>query len=148
MKKLLSPWFALVTLAVLLSVKVVDPSFIESVRMRYFDTLITSKPVTVSKQVHVVNIDDASLEKYGQFPFPRGQYANIINNLYDHGAGLVVFNVFLPDDDRFGQDNFTKPQIFTFKLVFSLVNKQTLPQKISRIVQNGPAFYGTQIFLK
>lgn len=105
MKRLLSPWFALVTLALLVSVRVADPSFIESIRLRYFDTLITSKPVVQSKQVHVVNIDDKAIERLGQFPFPRTQYANIIEDLYSRGAGLVVFNLFMPDSDRFGRDS-------------------------------------------
>lgn len=104
MKKLLSPWFALVTLFVLIAIRVSDPSFVESVRLRYFDTLITSKPQTISKQVHVVNIDDKAIERLGQFPFPRSQYANIIEDLYARGAGLVVFNMFMPDNDRFGKD--------------------------------------------
>ena len=104
MKRLLSPWFALLTLALLITIRVSDPTFVESVRLRYFDTLITSKTHTVSKQVHVVNIDDASLERLGQFPFPRSQYANIIEDLYGRGAGLVVFNLFMPDTDRFGKD--------------------------------------------
>lgn len=104
MKKLLSPWFALVTLFVLIAIRISDPSFVESVRLRYFDTLITSKPQTISKQVHVVNIDDKAIERLGQFPFPRTQYANIIEDLYARGAGLVVFNLFMPDSDRFRQD--------------------------------------------
>ena len=104
MKKLLSPWFALVTLFVLIAIRISDPSFVESVRLRYFDTLITSKPQTISKQVHVVNIDDKAIERLGQFPFPRSQYANIIEDLYARGAGLVVFNMFMPDNDRFGKD--------------------------------------------
>ena len=104
MKRLLSPWFALLTLAILIGVRASDPSFVQSVRLRYFDTLITSKPVTQSKQVHVVNIDDKTIERLGQFPFPRTQYANIIEDLYARGAGLVVFNMFMPDNDRFGKD--------------------------------------------
>jgi adenylate cyclase len=52
----------------------------------------------------VVNIDDATIERLGQFPFPRSQYANIIEDLYSRDAGLVVFNVFMPDTDRFGKD--------------------------------------------
>ena len=105
MKKiLLNPWLALLTLSLLVTIRVTDLTFVESVRLRYFDTLITSKPVTVSTDISVVNIDDKSLEKYGQFPFPRGEYANIIENLYSHGAGLVVANLYLPDRDRFGQD--------------------------------------------
>jgi len=103
-KRLLSPWFALLTLVILVGIRAADPSFVQSVRLRYFDTLITSKPQTVSKQVHVVNIDDASIERLGQFPFPRSQYANIIEDLYQRNAGLVVFNIFMPDADRFGRD--------------------------------------------
>lgn len=105
MKKLLSPWMALITLVLLLIVRITDSSFVESVRLRYFDQLITSKQSAVSQQVHVVNIDDAYIQQKGQFPFPRGQYAALIDDLYKRNAGLVVFNVFLPDRDRFDQDN-------------------------------------------
>jgi adenylate cyclase len=106
MKKiLLSPWTALLTLILIVSIRVADPSFVESVRLRYFDTLITSKGTTVSQQVQVVNIDDATIRQKGQFPFPRGQYATLIADLYRHGAGLVVFNMYMPDGDRFGQDS-------------------------------------------
>ena len=105
MKKiLLSPWMALVTLALIVGVRFVDPSFVESVRLRYFDQLVTGQPIK-DIPVHTVNIDEAALDKYGQFPFPRGLYADIIKDLYDRNAGLVVFNILMPEQDRFGQDN-------------------------------------------
>ena len=104
MKKiLLSPWTALVTLAIILAVRAIDPSFIESVRLRYFDELIV-KQETKQSQVHTVNIDEAALDKYGQWPFPRNIYADIIKELYQRDAGLVVFNVMMPEKDRFNQD--------------------------------------------
>lgn len=96
---------ALVTLVLLLTIRAADPSFVESVRLRYFDQLITSKGTTTSEQVHVVNIDDAYLRQKGQFPFPRGQYAELIADLYNANAGLVVFNIYMPEPDRFNQDN-------------------------------------------
>jgi adenylate cyclase len=105
MKKLLSPWMALVTLVLMVIIRLADPSFVESVRLRYFDQLITSKGTTVSEKVHVVNIDDEYIRQKGQFPFPRAQYSQLINDLYSHGAGLVVFNIYMPERDRFGQDN-------------------------------------------
>ena len=96
MKKiLLSPWMALVTLALVVGVRFVDPSFVESVRLRYFDQLVTGQPIK-DIPVHTVNIDEAALDKYGQFPFPRGLYADIIKDLYDRNAGLVVFNILMP----------------------------------------------------
>ena len=103
-KLLLSPWTALITLALITALRVADPSFVESVRLRYFDTLVTSRePESIG--VSVVNIDEQSIEKYGQFPFSRDIYAKIISDLYKRNAGLVVFNVLTPDKDRMGQDS-------------------------------------------
>jgi len=104
-KLLLSPWTALITLALLVCVRIVDPSFVESVRLRYFDTLLTSKQQVQSENIQIVNIDDETVKKYGQFPFPRDMYANIIEDIYSRGAGLVVWNIYMPDNDRFGQDS-------------------------------------------
>ena len=102
-KILLNPWTALVTLALVLSVRIADPSFVESVRLRYFDTLITSKTPTENNIV-TVDIDEAGLDKYGQWPLPRSEYAKIIKDLYDRHAGLVVLNVIMADSDRTGGD--------------------------------------------
>ena len=63
MKKiLLNPWTALVTLALVVGVRFADPSFIESVRLRYFDQLVTSQPAK-DVPVHTVNIDESALDK-------------------------------------------------------------------------------------
>jgi adenylate cyclase len=105
MKKILfSPWTAVITLLILLAIRIADPIFLESVRLRYFDQLITSKETTVSQQVHVVNIDDETIRQKGQFPFPRREYSKLISDVYARGAGLVVFNIYMPESDRFGQD--------------------------------------------
>ena len=105
MKKiLLSSWTALITLSLVLCVRLIDPSFVESVRLRYFDTIITSKPIT-ENNIYTVNIDEETLTKYGQWPFPRGEYAKIIESLYRRNAGLVVFNILMPDPDRNNEDN-------------------------------------------
>jgi len=102
-KILVSPWTALLTLALVVGVRVADPTFVESVRLRYFDTLITSKEVTVNNIV-TVNIDEATLDKYGQWPLPRAEYAKLVKELYQRNAGLVVLNVLMPETDRTGGD--------------------------------------------
>ena len=104
MKKIiLSPWLALITLSLVVLVRFIDPSFVESVRLRYFDQLITSQ-ASEEIPVSIVNIDEAALDKYGQYPFPRDIYASIIQDLYKRDAGLVVFNLLMPEADRFKQD--------------------------------------------
>jgi len=103
-KILVSPWTALITLALVTALRIADPTFVESVRLRYFDTLVTSKPAETIG-VSVVNIDEKALEKYGQFPFSRDIYARLIRDLYSRNAGLVVFNILTPDVDRMGRDS-------------------------------------------
>ena len=104
LKKIItSLWTALITLTLVIGLRMVDPAFVESVRLRYFDTLVTSKTAEVTG-VHVVNIDESALEKYGQYPFPRNTYGTIIADLYKRNAGLVVFNILTPDPDRMGRD--------------------------------------------
>ena len=102
-KILTSPWTALLTLALIISIRISDPVFVESVRLRYFDTLITAKAPTANN-IYTVNIDEATLDKYGQWPLPRAEYAKIIKDLYDRGAGLVVLNVIMAEPDRTGGD--------------------------------------------
>ena len=102
-KLLLSPWTALLTLALILSIRIADPTFVESVRLRYFDTLITAS-ATTPNNIYTVNIDEAALDKYGQWPLPRVNYAEIIEDLYRRNAGLVVLNVLMADRDRTGGD--------------------------------------------
>ena len=103
MKKLISPWWALLLLLIIIPIRVEDPAFVESLRLRYFDTLISSK-VETTNGIHLVNIDESALEDYGQFPFSRNVYATIVEDLYNRGAGLVVWNIMMPEADRLGQD--------------------------------------------
>ena len=104
-KILTSPWTALLTLALVVGIRVADPTFVESVRLRYFDTLVTQpREVPAPDTIVTVNIDEASLDKYGQWPLPRVNYAEIIEDLYHRNAGLVVLNVLMAERDRTGGD--------------------------------------------
>ena len=106
MKKIfVNPLWAFVTLFILLATFMSQPVFLEAVKLNYFDRLITSKEPT-ENNIYTVNIDEASLDKWGQWPFPRTVYAELIHNLYARGAGLVIFNVMMPEKDRFNGDAF------------------------------------------
>jgi adenylate cyclase len=121
--KWVSPWTAIITLILILTVRMADPAFVESVRLRYFDTLITGKTAT-QNNIYTVNIDEKSLEQYGQWPFPRDVYGRIIQDLYDRGAGLVVFNVLMPEPDRSGKDSILAETMKKHPVVLSNVPAQ------------------------
>ena len=119
-KILLSPWTALLTLALVVGIRIADPSFVESVRLRYFDTLITNKAAT-ENNIYTVNIDEKALEKYGQYPFSRDVYAALIENLYLRNAGVVVFNILMPEKDRSGKDSVLAETMNRFPVILSNV---------------------------
>ena len=126
----------MITLALIVGIRAADPSFVESVRLRYFDTLITGQPAA-QNNIHVVDIDDATLEKYGQWPLPRDQYARIIQDLYNRNAGLVVFNVLMPNPDRSGKDAVLAAALKQYPVV--------LPSVPSDRTQNQPRVPGSAV---
>jgi adenylate cyclase len=103
MKRLLSPWWALITLGILVYAFTNPNNFLQSIKLNYFDQLIVNQEPT-QNNIFVVEIDDAALDKYGQYPFPRQIYSDIIIDLYNKGAGLVVWNIMMPEVDRLGGD--------------------------------------------
>jgi adenylate cyclase len=135
-KLLLSPWTALLTLALVVGIRVADPTFVESVRLRYFDTLITSKAPT-QNNIYTVNIDEASLDKYGQWPLPRVNYAEIIEDLYHRNAGLVVLNVLMAERDRTGGDRDLGAALKNYPVV--------LPSQPSAKTKNTPRVPGSAV---
>ena len=116
MKRLLSPWWALFTLAALTYMFAVPSNFIQSIKLNYFDQLIVNQE-PVENNIYVAEIDEDTLEKYGQYPFPRNIYADIIKDIYDRGAGLVVWNIMMPEPDRFGGDIVLGETLYEYPVV-------------------------------
>ena len=146
-KILTSPWTALLTLAVVVGIRIADPTFVENVRLKYFDQLITSKAPT-ENNIYTVNIDEDTIAKYGQYPFPRDVYARIIEDLYRRNAGLVVFNVLLSEPDRFGKDHVLAETMNKFPVILpnspENKNKNTPRNPSTAVIKNEYANQITQ----
>ena len=124
MKKiLLSPVWSVLILVALTWLMFANPSFVESLRLRYFDTLIVNQE-PVNNNIYTVNIDEASLEAKGQWPWPRGDYAALIEDLYNRGAGLVVFMVFMPESDRAGEDEILAQTLQNYPVIVNMLGAE------------------------
>jgi adenylate cyclase len=102
-KVLFSPLWSMIVLGILAWIMYINPPFLESLKLRYFDSLIVNQE-PIENNIYTVNIDEPSLEAYGQWPWPRGDYGSLIEEIYARGAGLVVFNVLMSETDRQGED--------------------------------------------
>ena len=77
-KLLTSTWVALVTLLILVTLRVWDPTPIETLRLKGFDYLQSTEQTQQSKEIVLLDIGEASLDAYGQWPWPRDYFANIM----------------------------------------------------------------------
>ena len=94
-------WHVLVTLGLLLLVRISDPFMLESARLSWFDGLQRDQEPTKSEQIVLVDIDEPTLEKLGQYPIPRNILADYIDEAPE---ALIGLNVLLSEEDRFGGD--------------------------------------------
>jgi len=118
MKRLLSPWWALITLGILVYAFANPSNFIQSIKLNYFDQLIVNQE-PVENNIYVAEIDEAALELYGQYPFPRDIYADIIEDLYNKGAGLVVWNIMMPEVDRLDGDAYLADIMLDYPVILA-----------------------------
>jgi adenylate cyclase len=88
-------------LLALLFLRVTDPLPLEELRLRAFDIYQVVKPrVATMRPVVIVDIDEPSLRKLGQWPWPRTMVADLITRLTRLGAAAIAFDVVFPEPDR------------------------------------------------
>jgi adenylate cyclase len=117
-KVLLSPWLAVATILLLLSVKLMNPFLVDSMKLKYYDYLMLGEPIK-SEQIVVANIGEKAIEKYGQWPFPREVHAKIISDLYGANAGIVGTTILMPEPDRMGTDGSLADTLNKYPVVLS-----------------------------
>ena len=93
----------LLTLGVLVGLKIWSPYLVDNVKWSYFDVLHQQKESQLVDNILLVDIDEKSLDKYGQYPWPRNIYADIM--LDSHYTNTHVFTQVFNQPDRFGGDS-------------------------------------------
>ena len=81
-----------------------DLWFFEMVRLKALDQHQRTQQETIAPDVVTVEIDNASVREYGQWPWPRDKLAKDIESLYRKGASIVVLPILFADKDRLGGD--------------------------------------------
>jgi adenylate cyclase len=78
-----------------------DPLPLQTLRHTMFDQYQRWQPRAYRDVgVRIVDIDDASLRRLGQWPWPRSQVAELVERLQAAGAAAVAFDVLFAEPDR------------------------------------------------
>jgi len=70
--------------------------------------LKSQKTKETSKFVSIVDVDAASIQKLGQWPFSRDIIAQALINLTNAGVGIVGFDMVFSNPDRLSPDSMAK----------------------------------------
>jgi CHASE2 domain-containing sensor protein len=75
------------------------------VDLRVYDTLVRADRSDLDRSVHsaIVAIDESSLSRVGQWPWPRTVMAALVDHLHQLGATAIGLDVLLPEPERGGQ---------------------------------------------
>ncbi len=100
-------WIAIVLLAAFMFVRWWDPAPLELLRLKTFDLYqqIKPRPLLPNSPVVIIDLDDASQQEVGQWPWPRNIVAQMVQNLFRMGVGVVGFDIVFAEPDRMNGEN-------------------------------------------
>lgn len=91
----------LAVLVAMVALRLSGLSWIEGIQERAFDAFQNISPRPYSDVgVRVVDVDETSLARLGQWPWPRTQIAELIQRLTERGAAVVAFDGMFPEPDQ------------------------------------------------
>lgn len=101
MLRLISWLASILALFAAAAMQLLTPSLHIDLRNAVFDTYQVLKPREVANnRVKIIDINDESLARIGQWPWPRDVMAELVTKLTAQGAASVTFDVAFPESDR------------------------------------------------
>ena len=107
--------------------RVIEPRFLEQFKVLWFDQLNVRFPrqYDPNSGVRIVDIDDESLRRLGQWPWPRTKLAALVYQLRQAGAAVVTFDIVFAEADRTSPQTVVKdwPDIPEFAALREQISK-------------------------
>ncbi len=138
----------LAVLAALLGVRLSGLPWVEGLRLRAFDGFLTLQPRPYEDAgVRVVDIDEESLARHGQWPWPRTLVAKLSRRLLERGAVVVAFDAMFPEADRTSPDRVIESwpddgELRAIKARLALMTELNHDRRFARQLKGNPIVLG------
>jgi len=99
-QKNLNYFVFLILLTLLIFLKILNPAFIKSVSYLSFDLYQKIFAKEKESEVIIIDIDEQSLGKFGQFPWNRKVFAKILDQLNSSNPKAIGFDIFFTEKDK------------------------------------------------
>ena len=78
-----------------------QPLFLKQIDYKVYDLMLRSRPpAPASPDIVIIDIDEASLAEFGQWPWPRYLLAQLIDKLMNCGVASIGVDILLIEPDR------------------------------------------------
>jgi adenylate cyclase len=94
-------------LAAMIGLRIWDPLPLQHMRLLVFDIYQRLEPRIYDERmpVKIVDVDDDSLARVGQWPWPRSVIAKMVEHLAQAGAAAIAFDIVFAEPDRSSPEN-------------------------------------------
>ncbi|WP_457576520.1 CHASE2 domain-containing protein [Desulfomarina sp.] len=130
-----------------------SPEIIRSINLKTTDIILSNVPAkSALSEVIVVDIDEKSLKKYGQWPWPRYRMAFLLEKIAADGAGSIGIDILFPEKDRTSPVTWRKTleEDFGFSIDISGLPEKFLDNDVllAKVLTNGPFVAGYEFLFK
>ena len=128
----------LLILVLLIVLKTINPTFIKSISFLSFDMYQKVFPLKKKdSDVIIIDIDEKSLSKFGQFPWNRSIFAKIIENVDSTNPKAIGFDVFFSEKDKQSPEEIIKSyNILANDVINYLVNIKGHDERFRQQLEN------------
>lgn len=140
---------ALALLLLLVVVRILDPPMTFSLRESLFDLYQRiegeAEPVT-DPQVVAVAIDEPSLSRYGQWPWPRSVIADLISAVAAGGPQVIGLNILLAEPDRLAPKRIVEHlKDLTEETRREILSRQSADETLAAAISKAPVVLATAV---
>jgi adenylate cyclase len=130
-------------------IRFADPFFVQALRLIAFDSYQRLGPAVYDPNlpVRVIDIDEDSLAKIGQWPWSRTILADLVNKLTAQGAAVIAFDIFFSEADRTSPEQAVKlmPPDDAALLKPVIAGRRTHDEIFTEAVANSPVVLATAL---
>jgi adenylate cyclase len=136
-------------IALAVMVRYADPFIVQATRLIAFDAYQRLAPQAYDPDlpVRIVDIDEASLAKLGQWPWPRTVMRDLVDRLGAAGAAVVAFDVQFAEADRTSLEQIVRslPEEQAGRLADVIIGKPTNDEEFAAALKRTPSVLATAL---
>jgi adenylate cyclase len=125
------------------ALRLADPFVVQGLRLIAFDTYQRLSPQKYDPDVpvRIVDIDEASLAKIGQWPWSRPVVGELLDKLSEAGAAVVAFDIQFAEPDRTSLEQLVRrlPQDEAGRLADVIVGRPTNDEQFAAALKRTPS---------